>query len=81
MIQMELGRSIINAMKGGQSGSATVKLTRLASVAEGLPPNPDADLCTTCQALLWQVSHIESRGRLAQMLAQGQSSSKKKFIE
>ena len=33
---------------------------------------------TTCQAKLWQVSHIYSRGRRARMLAQGQSSSAKR---
>ena len=37
----------------------------------------DVDLHTACQAMLWQASHIYSRGRWAQMLAQGQSSSEK----
>ena len=33
---------------------------------------------TVWHAMLWQASHIESRGRWARMLAQGQSSSAKK---
>uniref|UniRef100_A0A9L0J2U8 Activating signal cointegrator 1 complex subunit 3 n=1 Tax=Equus asinus TaxID=9793 RepID=A0A9L0J2U8_EQUAS len=36
------------------------------------------DLHTAHQAVLWQVSHIQNRGRWAQMLALRQSSSSKK---
>ena len=41
---------------------------------------PGADLNTTYQAMLWKANHIENRGRWAQLLAQGQSSSAKKRI-
>ena len=36
------------------------------------------DLRTACQAMLWQASHVSSRGRQAQVLAQGQPSSAKR---
>ena len=39
-----------------------------------------ADLHIAYRAMLWQASHIQSRGGWAQMLAQGQSSSAKKRI-
>ena len=43
----------------GQPGGAAVKFTRPASAAWGSPVQiPGADLCTACQAMLWQVSHI-----------------------
>ena len=62
-------------MLWGQLGGAAVKFARSASVARGLPVRIlGADLHTACQAMLWLASHIESRGRWARMLAQGQSS-------
>ena len=64
--------------KRGQSSGAAVKFARSILVAKGSPVwIPGADLCTACQAMLWWVSHIQSRGRWAWMLAQGQSSSAK----
>ena len=60
-------------------GGTVVKFTCSTSVARGLPVRLlDADLCITCQAMLWQASHVLSRGRWARMLSQGQSSSAKK---
>ena len=48
-------------------------------MAPGLPVRiPGANICTAYQAMLWQVSHIENRGRWAQMLAQSQSPSAKR---
>ena len=38
---------------------------------------PGTDLCTAYQAMLWQASPMLDRGRWAQRLAQGQSSSAK----
>ena len=59
--------------------SAADKFARSALAAWGSPVQIlGADLCTACQAMLWQASHIQSRGRWAQMLAQGQSSSAKR---
>ena len=56
-----------------------VRFTRSASVAWGLPVwMPGADLRTAPQAMLYQASHIQSRGRWARMSAQGQSSSAKR---
>ena len=47
--------------------------------AQGSPVQiPGADLRTAYQAMLWQESHIQNRGRWAQMLAQGHSSSAKR---
>ena len=44
-------------------------------MAQGSPVQiPGVDLHTTHPAMLWQMSHIQNRGRWAQMLAQGQSS-------
>ena len=49
------------------------------SVACGSPVwIPGIDLCTVHQPMLWQAFHIESRGRWARMLTQGQSSSAKR---
>ena len=63
----------------GPPGDAVVKFIHFASAAWGLLVQiPGVDLCTAGQAVLWQVSHIESRGRWAWRLAQGQSSSAKK---
>ena len=40
-------------------GGIVVKFTRAASAVQGsLVRTPGADLCTTYQAMLWQVSHI-----------------------
>ena len=56
-----------------------VKCASSASAAQGsLVRTLGADLCTACQAMLWQASYIQSRGRWAWMLAQGQSSSAKR---
>ena len=53
----------------GQHGAA-VKITCSASAAQSSPVQiPGAELGTAWQAMLWQASHIESRGRWAQMLA------------
>ena len=63
----------------GQLGGTVVKYARSALAARGLLVwILGADLHTTCQAMLWQASHIQSRGRWAWMLAQGQSSSAKR---
>ena len=40
--------------------------------------DPGCGRGTTRQATLWQASHIQSRGRWAQILAQGRSSSVKR---
>ena len=43
-------------------GGTMVKLAHSSSVAWGSPVQiPGADLCTACQAMLWQVSHIKQR--------------------
>ena len=43
----------------GWPGGAAVKFALSASVAWGSPVRiPDVDLLITCQAMLWQVSHI-----------------------
>ena len=58
---------------------AVIKSACSASAAWGSPIRiPGADLRTTWQAMLWQASHIQSRGRWAWTLAQGQSSSEKR---
>ena len=63
----------------GLPGGAVVKFTRSALVAQGSPVQIlGAYRCTAYQAMLWQASHIESRGRWAWVLAQGQSSSAKR---
>ena len=70
---------IKNQYDTGQPGGAVFRFACSASVAWGsLVCIPAGDLHTTCQAMLWQASHIESRGNWAWMLAQGQSSSGKK---
>ena len=56
----------------GQPSGTAVKVARSASAAWGLlVQSPSVDLRTTCQAMLCQSSHKESRGRWAQMVAQG----------
>ena len=56
-----------------------VKFMPPASVAHSSPILiPGANLHTTYQAMLWQAFHMESRGRWAQILAQGLSSSAKR---
>ena len=68
----------IGKIRGWPCGAA-VKFTHSALAASGLPVQiQGADLCTTCQAMLWQASCIYSRGRWAWILAQGQSSLAKK---
>ena len=63
----------------GQPGGAMVKFAHSASAAwDSLVWIPGVDIRTAWQAMLWQVSHIESRGRWAWMLTQGQSSSTKR---
>ena len=43
----------------GQPGGAGVKFAHSASAARGsLVRIPGVDLCTACQAMLWQASHI-----------------------
>ena len=54
---------------GGRPGGTAVKFACPASAAQGLPGQ--MDLCTVYQAMLRQASHIQNRGRRAQMLAQG----------
>ena len=64
---------------GGLPGGLAVKFARSVSAAQGLPVwIPSADLHSVCQAMLWQASHIYSRGKWAWMLAQGLSSSAKR---
>ena len=56
-----------------------VKFACFASAAWGwLVQILGADLHTAHQAVLWETSHIETRVRWAQMLAQAQSSSAKR---
>ena len=44
----------------GQPSGAAVKFTHSTSVAWGsLVWIPGADLCTACQAMLWQASHVK----------------------
>ena len=61
----------------GQPGGAAVKFMSSSSTAWGSSAQIPADLQTAYQAMLWQASHIQNRGGWAQILAQGQSSSKK----
>ena len=64
---------------GGRPSGVVVKIEHSASAALGLPVRILAvEASTTHQDMLWQASHIQNRGRWAQMLAQGRSSSKKK---
>ena len=59
----------------GRPSSAVVKFACSTSAAPDLPVRIlGVNLHTACQAMLWQASHIESRGGWAWMLAQGQSS-------
>ena len=45
--------------RGVLPGGTMVKFAHSALVARGtLVQIPGADLCTSCQAMLWQVSHI-----------------------
>ena len=65
--------------QGAGPGGAAVKFTRSTSAAWGLLVQiPGVDMSTACQVMLWQSSHISSRGRWARMLAQGQTSSAKR---
>ena len=65
--------------KRGQPGGTAVKFMCSASAACGLLVQiPSSDLPITYQAMLWEASHIQNRGRWLQMLAQGQSSSAKR---
>ena len=61
----------------GWPGGVAVKFVRSASVAGVRMFGSQAQ--TTLQAVLWQCPTYKNRGRLAQMLAQGQSSSSKKI--
>ena len=48
-----------NNTLGGQPGGAVVKFTCSASVAQASPVHiPGVELHITCQAMLWQASHI-----------------------
>ena len=50
---------LLNVCLWGQPGGAAVKFTQSALVAWGSPVRiPGADLRITCQAMLWQASHI-----------------------
>ena len=61
----------------GRPGGVVVKVTHSASVAWGLGiPGRRPTHRSSSHAVV--ASHIQNRGRLAQMLAQGQSSSSKK---
>ena len=71
----------------GQPSGARAKFILSASAAWGLSVRvPGTDLRTANQAVLWQASHMQNRGRWTwklaedwwQMLAQGYTSSKKK---
>ena len=76
-----MSRKVVDKNKlRGWPGGVVVKFTRSALVACGSQVQiPGADLHTTHQAVLWQCL-TQDRGRLAQMLAQPQSSSSKKEI-
>ena len=66
---------ILESKSCGLPSGIVVKFTPSASAAQG--PQvwiPGVDLHTTYEAMLWQC-HTNKRRRLAQMLAQGQSSS------
>ena len=59
---------------GGWLGSVAVKFLCSALAAHGSQVGiPGVDVRPNHQALLWQASHMWSRGRWARMLAQGQS--------
>ena len=46
----------------GQPGGTVVKFTRSASAVQGSPVwISGADLCTACQAMLWQACHVKWR--------------------
>ena len=63
---------LLNVAVRGQPSGAAVEFMHSTSAAWGLLLwILGVDLCTACQAMLWQASHIENRGRWAQMLAQG----------
>ena len=60
----------------GQPGGAVVEFMCSASAAQGSHPRHGPTHCLSSHAVA--ASHTQSGGRLAQMLAQGQSSSSKK---
>ena len=46
-------------MEAEPARGVVVKFTPSASAAQGSPVGiPGADLCITCEAMLWQASHI-----------------------
>ena len=50
----------LKATNGGQPGGAAVKFARSLLVDRNSSVQiPGADLCTTCQAVLWQASTYE----------------------
>ena len=62
---------------GGRSSGIVVKFACSTLVAQGSQVwIPGVDLHTAYQAMLWQVSHIQNRGGLAQTLAHQSSSAK-----
>ena len=66
-------------MSQGRPGGIAIKFANSTSEAPGLPVwIPDVDPRMAYQALLWQVSHIQSRGRWARMFSWVQSSSAKR---
>ena len=72
-------KAVLKEKCWGRPSDAVVKFACSALAAQAsLVWIPGANLCTTCQAVLWKVSHIQSRGKWARMLAQGQSSSAKR---
>ena len=62
LIFQKKGETILACLKGnlrGQPAGAAVKFAHSGSSALGLPVQiPGVDLHTTCQAMLWQASHI-----------------------
>ena len=62
----------------GQPGGVVVEFTQSSLAAQGSPVRiPGTDLHTAHQATLWQRPTYNVEEELAQMLAQGQSSSQK----
>ena len=70
---------VLRRKEGVWPGDVMVKFTCCASVARGLDPGHRPTYSSSSHAVA--VSHIQNRGRLVQMFAQGQSSSAKEEEE
>ena len=76
---LRIVKTILNKNKRIQPGGLVVKFTRSDSTAQSVQVQIlVTDLHTTHQGVCGSVPHAKNRGRLAHMLAQGQSSSSKK---